>query len=194
MKRSESISKLAAALVKAQRKIGAAKKDSANPFFKSKYADLGAVMEACKEAFNSEGISVLQPVTYTADGKHAVETTLLHESGEYISETMALELTVAKMQDLGSAISYARRYSLQAMGFIPAEDDDAEASMGRKHSNYPQAASKVTVTTTTAENKEVEASPASPPAKPAATSTFRKPATKPAAVSKAAPSTEEEWV
>lgn len=131
MTRSETITKIAVALSKAQKNIGAAAKGAANPFFKSKYADLGSVMEACKEALNAEGITVLQPVTTTADGKHAVETVLLHESGEFISSTMTLELTKTNMQDLGSAISYARRYSIQSLVFIPAEDDDGEKSMTR---------------------------------------------------------------
>ena len=73
--------KLAAALLKAQRNIGAAVKGSKNPFFKSSYADLGSVMEACKEQLNNEGITVLQPVV--SDGSTTyVETVLVHESGE----------------------------------------------------------------------------------------------------------------
>jgi len=125
MKTSESIAKIAVALLKAQKKIGSAAKGSSNPFFKSKYADLGAVMEACKEHANDEGITILQPVGF-ADGRHTVTTMLLHESGEFMSETMALEVPKSNMQDLGSAISYARRYGLQSFKFIPAEDDDAQ--------------------------------------------------------------------
>jgi hypothetical protein len=131
MKTSTEVGKIAAAFLKAQKNIGAASKGSANPFFKSKYADLGSVMEACKEALNNEGISVLQPVTNIADGKHAVTTRLQHESGEFFEDTMILEVPKLTMQDLGSAISYARRYGLQAIGFIPAEDDDGEKSMKR---------------------------------------------------------------
>jgi hypothetical protein len=151
MNRSETITKLALALAKAQKNIGAASKGAANPFFRSKYADLGAVMEACKEALNNEGITILQPVT-TTEGKHAVETVLLHESGEFISSTMALELTKTNMQDLGSAISYARRYSLQSLVFIPAEDDDGEKTMAR---TTPTA--KVNTPTTAQVTKPVEA-------------------------------------
>lgn len=131
MKTSESIVKIAVALLKAQKNIGAATKGSANPFFKSKYADLGSVMEACKESLNNEGISVLQPVG-NENGKHTVTTMLLHESGEFMAETMVLEVPKANMQDLGSAISYARRYGLQSFGFIPAEDDDNEKAMDHK--------------------------------------------------------------
>ena len=75
MNSSASISSIAAALNKAQKKIGAAIKGSANPFFKSKYASLSAVMEACKEQLNSEGITVLQPVLSDETGDY-VETIL----------------------------------------------------------------------------------------------------------------------
>jgi hypothetical protein len=129
MKTSESIKNLSAALNRAQKRIGAAVKGSANPFFKSRYADLGAVMEACKEHLNSEGISVLQPVLSDETGDY-VETVLLHESGEFISSKMRL-LPSKNMQELGSNTSYARRYGLQSLVFIPAEDDDGEAAMGR---------------------------------------------------------------
>ena len=129
MRTSDSIKNLSAALNRAQKKIGAAVKGSANPFFKSRYADLGAVMEACKEHLNSEGISVLQPVLSDETGDY-VETVLLHESGEYIASKMRL-LASKNMQELGSNTSYARRYGLQSLVFIPAEDDDGETAMGR---------------------------------------------------------------
>src|SRR4051812_44068306 len=131
MKTSESISKIAPALLKAQRNMGAATKDAANPYFKSKYADLGSVMEVVKDPLNAEGISILQPVS-SRDGSHYVETLLLHESGEYIaSEALKLELNKTDMQQLGSAITYARRYTLQSLLSIPAEDDDGEGAVGR---------------------------------------------------------------
>lgn len=125
---SPTIEKISAAYLMAQKEIGAAVKGSVNPFFHSKYADLGAVMEACKDALNKFGISVLQPVV-----GDVVETILLHESGEWLSSTTKI---VVKMENdpqaQGSAISYARRYGLQSMVFIPAEDDDAEAATNHK--------------------------------------------------------------
>lgn len=131
MNKSESIAKIAPALLKAQRKMGAATKGAANPYFKSKYADLGAVMEVVKDPLNDEGITILQP-TYSKDGSHYVETILMHETGEFIaSDALKLELNKTDMQQLGSAITYARRYTLQSLLSIPAEDDDGEASMGR---------------------------------------------------------------
>jgi hypothetical protein len=127
---SASISKIAGALLKAQKAIGAAKKDSVNPFFKAKYADLGAVMEVCKEPLNENGIAILQPIV--SNGDVYVLTTLLHESGEFISS----QLKIAAKQEhdpqaQGSAITYARRYALQSLLSIPSEDDDGEKAMRR---------------------------------------------------------------
>jgi hypothetical protein len=136
MRTSDSIVKIAPALLKAQRKMGSAAKGAANPFFKSKYADLGSVMEVVKDPLNEEGITMLQP-TYSKDGAHYVETILMHESGEYIaSEALKLELNKVDMQQLGSAITYARRYTLQSLLSIPSEDDDGEATMGRTKPKY----------------------------------------------------------
>jgi hypothetical protein len=121
---SDSLVKIAPALVKAQAETGAALKGSTNPFFKSKYADLGSVMEACKEPFNKAGITILQPIV----GAN-VETILIHESGEYIgSQTPIMCKDPADPQKFGGAISYARRYGLQSMVLIPAEDDDGETA------------------------------------------------------------------
>ncbi len=141
MKTSQSISKISGALLSAQKKIGAASKESVNPFFKSKYADLGAVMECCKQALNESGISVLQPVVIE-NNIACVETTLLHESGEFITGCQPI---VCKQehdpQAQGSAITYARRYSLQSMLFIPAEDDDGnKATNGNSQHQQKQPA------------------------------------------------------
>lgn len=128
---SDSLSKIAPALVKAQKKMGNAVKDSKNPFFKSKYADLNAVREAVLPHLNEEGISVLQPTVYV-DGKKFVQTKFLHETGEYISgltEIVSAKETDAQAQ--GSGISYARRYGLQSLANIGADDDDGNAASGK---------------------------------------------------------------
>lgn len=133
MQTSTTIKEIAPALLKAQKSIGAASKDSVNPFFKSKYADLGAVMETCKGPLNENGIIVLQPVGSDDLGVY-VETILLHESGEYISDRMRISVKAQNdPQAQGSAITYARRYGLQSMVFIPAEDDDAEKATNHVH-------------------------------------------------------------
>ena len=134
MKSSETIGKLTQALVKAQAQMGAASKAAANPFFKSKYADLPSVMEVVKGPLNDNGLAVLQPGTYR-DGKNFIETIILHsESGEYIVGETEVVVPTAKANDPqahGSAQTYARRFGLQAMLFIPSEDKDAEDLMSR---------------------------------------------------------------
>lgn len=130
METSQSIAAFSKAFVAAQLEMGAATKGSANPFFKSKYADLNAVREACVPALNKHGISVLQPIVQI-EGKNYVRTLLLHETGEFMS--CNIEIIYAKPNDAqaqGSGISYARRYGLQSMVNIGAEDDD-----GNKASN-----------------------------------------------------------
>jgi hypothetical protein len=183
MNRSESIAKIASALVKAQAEMGNAVKDSKNPFFKSKYADLNAVREACMPALNKHGVSVIQP-TSVIDGKLYVETVLLHESGEFLSGLY--EVVVGKQNDpqaLGAAISYSRRYGLQSMVNIGASDDDAESAVDR--GNY-----KVSNTVTVAANSgvNVEALEAKPAPIPESRGSFRKNTAKPAGASANVPS------
>jgi len=140
MNQSESIAKLSAALVKAQAEMSGAVKDSANPFFKSSYADLNSVIKAIKEPFAKYGLAYTQ-LPINDDKGVGVTTRLIHESGEWLECGYTLPLGFAKKdgvleprldpQSAGSAITYARRYALQAMAGIPAVDDDAEMAMGR---------------------------------------------------------------
>jgi hypothetical protein len=127
MNKSDTIQALAQALAKAQLEIKAALKDSTNPHFKSKYADLSSVIDAVKAPLLKHGISFLQGV-YDAEGGVAVETILLHTSGEWISSTLRIPATKQDAQGYGSAITYGRRYGLQAMCGVPAEDDDGNAA------------------------------------------------------------------
>lgn len=129
---SDSLANIAPAIVKAQSKMGNALKDSKNPFFKSSYADLNAVREAVLPAFNEEGISVLQPTVFL-DGRKFVQTTLLHKSGEFYSAlTEILSVKEGDAQAQGSGISYARRYGLQSLANVGAEDDDGNSASGNK--------------------------------------------------------------
>jgi hypothetical protein len=128
---------IAKAFIAAQKEMGNAIKDSKNPFFKSAYADLNSVREACLPALNANGIAVLQPIVQI-DGKNFVKTLLLHESGESIEGLT--EILFAKQNDpqaQGSGITYARRYGLQSLVNIGAEDDD-----GNKASEKPKEAKK----------------------------------------------------
>ena len=115
------------ALAAAQMEMGPALKDSTNPAFKSKYADLASVMAACLPALNKHGICVLQPIC-DEDGKRYVKTILAHETGDQVE--CRVELIVGKndMQGYGSAVTYARRYGLMAMAGIAPEDDDGNAA------------------------------------------------------------------
>jgi hypothetical protein len=130
MNKSESIAALAAALATAQGQMKGAVKDSANPFFKSKYADLASVVEAIRAAFSANGLSYIQTVEPSDKDEVRVETTLLHASGEWIScGILALPVNKVDCQGFGSALTYARRYSLSAAVGIAAEaDDDGNAA------------------------------------------------------------------
>jgi len=112
------------ALIEAQSEMGNAVKDSKNPFFKSTYADLNSIREACIPILNKHKIVVLQPTTHI-EGKNFIRTILMHESGETIEGLT--EIVYSKQNDAqaqGSGITYARRYGLQSLVNIGAEDDD----------------------------------------------------------------------
>lgn len=125
---SESISKISAALVKAQRAFGPALKTATNPHFRTKYADLSSVIEAVIGGLNDAGIALIQK-QHPHDGGVRVETVFVHESGEMFSCGI-LEVPAAKSdpQGYGSALTYARRYSIMAACGIAPEDDDGNAA------------------------------------------------------------------
>lgn len=120
---------IASALVKAQKGFAPALKSSTNPHFKSKYADLSACVEAVIDSLNANGIMLMQPCHESESGV-TVETMFLHESGETISAGK-LHVPAAKQdpQGYGSALTYARRYSLMAACGIAPEDDDGNAAV-----------------------------------------------------------------
>jgi hypothetical protein len=119
---------IATALAAAQINMGKALKQASNPHFRSKYADLGSVMDACLPALNAHGIAVIQPTGEDEIGRF-VETRLIHgESGEQLSCRVPLIVGKNDMQGYGSAVTYARRYGLMAMAGIAPEDDDGNAA------------------------------------------------------------------
>jgi hypothetical protein len=129
MKTSDSISKISAAIVKAQGELNAVHKDGNNPHFRSKYATLQNIVESTRDTLRKHGLAVVQTFGET-DGTYInLITTLLHESGEYISGTFTMRPSKADPQGLGSATTYARRYALSAvLGIVADEDDDGNAS------------------------------------------------------------------
>jgi hypothetical protein len=154
MTHSESIAAIGAALAKAQGEMDNATKDSKNPHFNSKYADLAAVVGACREALAKHGISVVQSPN-TFDGNLVrLKTLLLHSSGEWIeSDELQVQARDAGPQAIGSCLTYLRRYQLSAMVGIAPEDDDAEAAEGRILGTGKAVAPRVPVSTKPGEKR-----------------------------------------
>lgn len=124
---TENTADLSASLAKAQAGMQAAKFDKTNPHFKNKYASLAAVIEAIRKPLAENGLSYTQ-TTEIRDGGFVLVTTLRHASGQWVASEYPLP-SAAKPQELGSALTYARRYSLSAIACIAAdEDDDAEGA------------------------------------------------------------------
>ena len=130
MRSSESINELASALCNAQGQMGGAVKDSANPFFKSSYADLTSVIKAIKQPFADNGLSYTQfPVT--DENGMGVCTRLMHVSGQWLEGQFTLPMVKRDPQAASSSLTYARRVSLSSIAGIPTADDDAESAMLR---------------------------------------------------------------
>lgn len=130
MTTSESIEKLAAALVQVQATAGPALKQSNNPAFRSKYADLSAVWEAVREPLAKAGVAVVQEAVLTDLGV-AVSTRLIHASGQWLeTEPLTVPLNKRDAHGVGSGVSYGKRYSLSAALGVVADDDDGNAAVG----------------------------------------------------------------
>jgi hypothetical protein len=113
----------ASALVAAVGELSNVAKTAANPYFKSKYAPLDAIIDATRPILSTHGLAVIQQPLFM-EGTAGVETTIIHKSGYSTSSTLLLPLKDQSPQGVGSAITYARRYSLAAVLGIAAEDDD----------------------------------------------------------------------
>lgn len=128
MNSSVTLQELATALAKAQGSMRGALKDSANPFFKSRYADLSSVVEAIREPLSLNGLSYVQ-LAHDSEGSAKIETIILHSSGEWLScGAVSVPVSKADAQGFGSAMTYARRYSLSAAFGVAPEDDDGNAA------------------------------------------------------------------
>lgn len=131
---SASIARLAGALAKAQLAFEPILKDTDNPFYKSKYADLAGIIKATQKHLAQNGLVIIQTPRVDTEHKTAgVETMLAHESGEWLANELMLPAGVNKFdaQSIGSAVTYARRYSYQSVIGVAAEvDDDANTAVG----------------------------------------------------------------
>jgi hypothetical protein len=131
MEFSTSIAKLALALSKVQSQITGAKKDSTNPFFNSKYADLESVWEAIKQPLTENELAISQG--FREDEKAIIiESLLMHSSGEWIKSSLKMPIIKQDPQSIGSLASYGRRYSLAALIGVYQSDDDANTAMPSK--------------------------------------------------------------
>ena len=155
MNKSDDIKELALALSKTQSILKGAIKDSSNSFFKNKYADLASVWDACREPLAANGLSVVQmPCNDTPDSV-ALETILMHTSGQWISSVFSMPVSKHDAQAVGSAITYARRYALAAVVGIAPEDDDGNLASGKSETAKPAYSKPVAVIKeTVAEIKE----------------------------------------
>ncbi len=139
--KSETIGKLALALSKAQGSIAGAKKDALNSHFKSKYADLASVWDACREALVTNELSVAQTTTMQGIEGVCVVTTLMHSSGEWMSGEIFMPVSKKDAHGFGSALTYARRYALAAIVGVSPEDDDAATAVAQVKEAKPEKSS-----------------------------------------------------
>lgn len=134
MQHSEQFGEIAAALAMAQGKMDHAAKDRSNPAFKSKYADLASVLDACRPHLAEQCIAIVQPPALVipeeakASGVVRVETWLIHKSGQWFATSLDASVADTKAQTIGSAITYLRRYGLSAMAGIAPDDDDGNGA------------------------------------------------------------------
>lgn len=129
MHKSDSIAALAAALAAAQAEMRSITKDRINPHFRNRYATLDAILDAVRPTLAKHGLSLVQGASESAQGFH-VETYLLHKSGEFIANVVAVPVAKQDAQGVGSALTYGRRYGVSALLALSTdEDDDGEQAV-----------------------------------------------------------------
>jgi hypothetical protein len=142
MPQSDSIKELATALSKVQGELTYAKKDSANPFFKSRYADLESVWDACRGLLARNGLSVIQMPGNYFEGRMWLVTRLCHESGEWIEQEMSFPVSKPDAHGCMATITYMRRGALAAFLGVVQADDDGNTAVGVKEPTNLKAVSK----------------------------------------------------
>jgi hypothetical protein len=134
MQTSESINELVKALAKTQGELDKASKNANNPFHKSKYAKLEDVWDACREPLSANGLCVIQAPSIGVGSEVVLTTRLAHTSGQWVETQLSIKPQSNNAQGVGSAITYAKRYSLAAIvGIADGDDDDGNiATFGDK--------------------------------------------------------------
>lgn len=139
MRTSEQIDQIGAALAQAQAEMQHAAKDANNPHFKSKYADLASVMDACRPALAKAKVAVVQSPELVRETKTVrVTTRLIHASGQWVEATLEADVAKTDPQAIGSAITYLRRYGLASLASVAADDDDGNGAVGRERFEGPR--------------------------------------------------------
>jgi len=128
MYQSENLGELAKALAAAQGEMNAASKDATNPHFKTRYADLASIMDACRGPLAKHGLSVTQLPGRDEAGQVTLTTTLMHASGQYIGSTIGVRPAQENPQVVGSILTYLRRYTLASVVGVVSDDDDGEVA------------------------------------------------------------------
>jgi hypothetical protein len=130
MRTSENINELGAALALAQAEMGHAAKDAVNPHFRSKYANLASMIDACRGALTKNAIAVIQSPAMDRENRTvSVTTRLVHSSGQWVEGELEAEVAKTDPQAIGSAITYLRRYGLAALTSVASDDDDGAAAV-----------------------------------------------------------------
>jgi hypothetical protein len=148
MRQSETVAAVGKALAAAQAEIKTVAKDRTNPHFKNRYATLDAIMEAVRPVLAKHGLSIVQGCTLPneVDGRlvlFAVETMVLHASGEYLSNMVYMPIAKQSAQDAGSALTYGRRYGVSALlSLATDDDDDGEQASAPQRQAAPAAAAR----------------------------------------------------
>jgi len=128
--------KLYSALAKAQGEMGSAKFNKVNPHFRNNYASLSSIMDTCKKPLSDNGLSILQIIKTDDKGQMFLITRLAHSSGQFIESSFGLKAEKNTIQGLGSALTYAKRYSLSSLLGIVADDDDDGNVAAKEESKY----------------------------------------------------------
>lgn len=128
----EKLKELPKALIAAQQEIKSARKSGSNPHFKSSYSDLSDVWDACRDALNKNGLCIAQTTAVREGPLVVLQTRLIHVSGEELVSEYPLNPVKPDPQAMGSALTYARRYTLAAMVGVVQEDDDGNAASAER--------------------------------------------------------------
>lgn len=174
MRTSEKVDKILPALIKVKSKLQAVSKSANNPFFKSKYADLNTYLDEVEQHLELNELVLFQPVSVNESGANVVESIIMDSTGQFVASQMTVVSKEADMQKLGSAITYARRYTLGALLAMKAEDDDGNHASGK--TDKPRAAAPATPSAQQVVSVIADSKPAVAEApKAAARPSFRRP-------------------